>query len=517
MIIRKPYAFLIKNFRKIHIALLVLGAFVFYKTIRTALFVSEFMNYGIYDAYANPISKIISPIFRFSVILMFVGSASILLLLRHKQKPWKSYIFPTALYLFLFLVLGMIRSFFNVYTEMLETTNLRLSGDLLLIFLFCQLPAIAIFLMRTIGIDIKSFNFAKDLDSLELSDEDREEIEIGLNVDVYTFVRLGRRFWRNLGYFYQEHKRMCFVVIAILSIFFIKNTYQLIFVHNKTYRPGQLYSVNGYNISITNAYITDRDNTGKVISDDSRFVIVEFKVKNNDETRNLNTSYFHLRAGTKDYKTTETTYANEFADIGKTYNKVRKLQKNETSKFIVVYKVDKRIRKGRFVMYYQEQFGIFKLRKLKLKIKDISKVNEAQNLEQGDFFDIKIKDLEDSLAFDSIELTNIVEYKVNKCNSIECYMDKKTYNSPEGYKIIAMEFSSDYFESKNMIDFLSKYGKINYKDNEDKIKSMRIDLALDKDYFGKYVYLKVPDKVASAKEISLVISTRNDIYIYKLI
>ena len=125
MIIRKPYAFLIKNFRKIHIALLVLGVFVFYKTIRTALFVSEFMNYGIYDAYANPISKVITPFFRISVILMIIGSGSILLLLRHKQKPWKSYIFPTLLYFFLFLVLGMIRSFFNVYTEMLETTNLR--------------------------------------------------------------------------------------------------------------------------------------------------------------------------------------------------------------------------------------------------------------------------------------------------------------------------------------------------------------------------------------------------------
>ena len=49
MIIRKPYAFLIKNFRKIHIALLLIGLFILYKTIDTVGFVNDFMQYGIYD------------------------------------------------------------------------------------------------------------------------------------------------------------------------------------------------------------------------------------------------------------------------------------------------------------------------------------------------------------------------------------------------------------------------------------------------------------------------------------
>ena len=44
MIIRKPYAFLIKNFRKIHIVLLILSLFVAYKLINVNSFVYEFMK-----------------------------------------------------------------------------------------------------------------------------------------------------------------------------------------------------------------------------------------------------------------------------------------------------------------------------------------------------------------------------------------------------------------------------------------------------------------------------------------
>ena len=44
MIIRKPYAFLIKNFKKIHIALLILGLFVGYKLFDVTSFVNEFMK-----------------------------------------------------------------------------------------------------------------------------------------------------------------------------------------------------------------------------------------------------------------------------------------------------------------------------------------------------------------------------------------------------------------------------------------------------------------------------------------
>ena len=60
MVIRKPYAFLIKNFKKIHIFLFLLCAFIYYKVLQVNEFVSEFMQLGSYDSYNEPIARYIN-------------------------------------------------------------------------------------------------------------------------------------------------------------------------------------------------------------------------------------------------------------------------------------------------------------------------------------------------------------------------------------------------------------------------------------------------------------------------
>ena len=517
MIIRKPYAFLIKNFRKIHIVLLIVGLFLFYKTIDVARFVNDFMSFGVYDAYVNPISKHITFLMRFLIFLMIVGSASLGLVLRHKHKPWKEYIFPTALYLLLFFTVGMIKSFFNSYTELVDTANLRLSRDLLLIFLFAQLPALVIFIARVLGFDMKRFHFNLDLEQLELSEEDREEIEIGLKVDMYTFIRWWRKFKRNLGYFYKEHKKLSILVLGVLAFLLLRNIYITVFVYNRSYKQGQLYSFNGYTITVKNSYYTDKDHKGQIISNDSNFVIVEMEVKNNHRARTIDTSKFHLKAGTKDFTTTETTYASEFEDFGKCYSKVRHLQKDETLNFIIVYKVNKNIRKGRFVLFYQEDTGIFKLRKIKLKVKDLRRMEKARTLKLGDSFVLDIKDKEDTISFDSYEILSSVDYKMNKCTTTECNIITETYYAPEGYKILKLEFSSDDLEAKNVIDFLRKYGTIDYKDTKNEDASMDMTIAVDKNYFGKDVYIKIPQEVEASEKIDFHFVIRDDEIIYQLI
>ena len=57
--------------------------------------------------------------------------------------------------------------------------------------------------MRTFGLDIKKFNFNMDEEFLELSEADREEFEIRLDIDKNTFKRGFRRLLRNLGYIYK--------------------------------------------------------------------------------------------------------------------------------------------------------------------------------------------------------------------------------------------------------------------------------------------------------------------------
>jgi len=514
MIIRKPYAFLIKNFKKIHIFLLVLSLYIAYKLFDVSGFVAEFMNLGTYDVYNDPIGNHITIFLLIAIVLLIVGSGALILLLRHKNKPWKVYLVPFIEYLVLFFVLNMIKSFFGGYSDDIETTDLRMSRDLLMIFLVVQLPAIGIYAMRVFGLDIQKFNFNSDQEFLELSEEDREEIEINLDVDKNSFKRFFRRLTRNLNYFYLEHKLICRVFIIVLVLILGYNSYKFVFITHKSYQEGELYYANGYSITVNKTYITNKDYAGNEISDKSNFVVVDLTLKNNSAPRKVNVENFHLKSGVSDYTTTKETYAKEFQDLGKTYSSVKELKRDESINFIIIYKVSNKTKKNKFVLYYQEDGG--KLRKIKLKINDISEIGKAKELKLGDTFKVDIYNKDDTLSFDYYEIVDNIEYTIKQCTTVRCETFNKEFSSNGAFKILQIDFASENYESKNMIDFLSSYGKIGYKDNKGKEKVLKIKNVVDKKYFGKVLFLKVPNEIKSSSDIKLLFTVRNKKYVYKL-
>ena len=108
MIIRKPYAFLIRHFKKIHILLLALCAFIYYKNLQLSSFIGEFIQLQTYDAFAEPISKYASFPAMLSMGIIIVGSLALVILLKHKQKPWKLYLLPIIEYTALFVIFNNI-------------------------------------------------------------------------------------------------------------------------------------------------------------------------------------------------------------------------------------------------------------------------------------------------------------------------------------------------------------------------------------------------------------------------
>lgn len=514
MIIRKPYAFLIKNFKKIHVVLLVLSIFVLFKLTGVSSFVNDFMRYGIYDTYGDPITAHITFLLRLAVFILGLGSGALIFLLRHKKKPWKAYLIPFIEYVALFFVLMMIKSFFDGYSPEVETTDLRMSRDLLILFLVVQVPAIAVFVVRTFGLDLKKFNFNSDEEFLQLSEEDREEFEISLDFDTNSLIRLGKRLWRNIKYFYDEHKLICRTVFLIIGAIFLYKAYVFIFVTSKTYKEGQIYKANGYTIKVENSYFTDKDNKGDVIASNSNFIVIEYTITNNSAPRKLNMNNFHLKYGKLDFTTTEKTYADEFSDLGKAYTRVEELTRGETLNFIAIYKVPKKINKKRFALYYQENSGI--LRKIKLKIKDISRVKNMGKFSLGDEVTLKFPNSEEMIDFETCEQTKSVTYIVRKCSALGCLVEEKKYDMPDPYKILEISFASDTFEAKNMIDFLHKYGKIVYKDSSGVEEQIEIESAISNNYYGKVIYLKVPLDIEGAKDVKLLFTVRNRSYTYLL-
>ena len=68
MVFRKPYAFLIKNFKKIHLLLLLLWVYIYYKMYILKGFVSEFITFGTYNKNLEGIStKITIPFYFLSI------------------------------------------------------------------------------------------------------------------------------------------------------------------------------------------------------------------------------------------------------------------------------------------------------------------------------------------------------------------------------------------------------------------------------------------------------------------
>ena len=513
MVIRKPYAFLIKNFKKIHIFLFLLCAFIYYKVLQVNEFVSEFMQLGSYDSYNEPIARYINFFIYLILLVVVITSFLLILLLKRKNKPWKLYLIPFITYFTIMFIFAWTSSFFNTYMGGTETTNIRMIRDILGILSFFQYPVFVILFIRIFGIDLRKFNFNQDQEYLELASEDREEFEINIDIDKESFKRAFKRLIRNINYLYQEHKLICNTIIVIIFVILIKNLYTFVFVTNRSYKQGQTFDANGYTITVNNSYYTDKDYKGDVISDKNNFVIIDLTIKNNSEKREINLSNFHVMNGVSNYATTSKTYESDFEDLGKVMDSVQEVSRDASVRTIIIFRVDKKLPKNRFVLYYQELEGDNHLRKIKLKINDLSQIIKHDPIEFGNNLKINYKDEKEDIIFDGFQILDTVTYRTRLCNTTKCEDSTREYKAKTNEKIIYLSYSSSEIDSNNMVDFSTDYGKIRYKDSNG-TKTIRMASAVTSKYFGKYLYLKVPNEIIDAKEISLIYTIRNNEYTY---
>lgn len=518
MIIRKPYAFLIKHFKRIHIFLFLLCTYIVYKTTKLLSFLNEFIELGTYDYINEPISGYITFLAYIFLILIVGSLVAILILLHKKKKPWKMYALPTVTYIGLFILFIVISSFFASYVGGTDTTAPRAMRDLCLILLVPQYMTFIILLIRILGVDLNKFDFKSDEEYLELSSADQEEMEININIDKRSIKRFFKRFKRNSGYYIQEHKKPLFIIALVVMIFAGWKTFEYIFITNKTYSQGDVIKTSGYEITINDSYYSNVDYNGKIISEDSSFVILDVTITNRAQKREINFARFHVMNGTNNYTPTAKIFETQFSDLGTAYDK-KTINPEESFNTLLIYKVDAKNNKKRFVLYYQEfnDDNTNHLRKIKLKLEDLTeiKVSEPLNLREPLKFNIGKEEKE--FIFDSYEVLDSVTYNKENCSSSNCTYNSLTTTAPIGKKILKIDFASNDFEGKDLIDFLSRYGKINYIDSNDKEHSVAIENALSTyKYYGKYIYVFIPIELLEAKSVSIEIVVRNNKFTYEL-
>lgn len=517
MIIRKPYAFLIKNFRKIHIFLFVLCGYVYYKSIQTRSFISEFLQLGTYDSYYEPVTKYASLLAILFMIVIIGLSLLLVIVLRHKKKPWKLYLLPVLSYSFLLVIFVLAISFFNSYESGMGTTTIRAINDLVFMATIPQYLIFIILLIRIFGVDLNKFDFKSDQEYLELSSDDREEVEINIDIDKESFKRTFKRLKRNIGYFYLEHKFIIHVFVVILVFTSIFSIYRYVFIVHKSYTQGDNVQSSGYSIDIHHSYFTDKDYHGKIISKDSNFVVLDLTITNNSVERTVNFNRFHVMNGTKNYSQTYRTYGVEFQDLGQTYDKLV-LKNGQSKRLLLVYKVAKDLDPSKFVLYYQELDNNKPyLRKIKLNMEDLSVIKKEKVKVLREEVTINMGDDKKSFSIDDYALLNQATYNTRVCSGdYNCYSKQNILPAQEGKLFLQILVVSDTFDGKDFVDFSMEYGKIVYIDSKGKKQELSMVDGIKKSYDGNIVYFEVPNTLQEASVIRLVYTVRNKEYTYRL-
>ena len=178
MILRKPYAFLIKHFKLIH---LILTSLYIYLAMKVSSLLNYYNNFiGGTERKLNAI-KYITNYYLLAIIASIIICIIIFLLMRYKKKPKLLYFILIILYLAVAIIINISHEGLNtIYMDILDTKIQRLYRDLLRIILLFQYISIVFTLVRGLGFDIKKFNFKEDINELDLDITDDEEVELTL-------------------------------------------------------------------------------------------------------------------------------------------------------------------------------------------------------------------------------------------------------------------------------------------------------------------------------------------------
>ena len=332
MILRRPYAFLIKHFRLIHLILFVLFGYITYKANNMLSFFKEYISNN--GNFVFSASEYISYFIFVAIIFIVVISVVIFFLMRYKKKP-------KLFYVILGLV-GIISGILFIYLynniKMLEISvvssrQIRLLRDISNINVWVLFITCIPVLIRGLGFDIKKFNFSSDLAELKLDEKDSEEVEVSVDLSSDGVKRTGRRLFRELKYYYVDNKFILNILFCVIGVVLILMYPFNTFVVNRDLSEGEILGTNYFNIKINESFVSDRNRTSK----NNSYVIIKVSVIGKVNNYKFDFDELVLNSGDNKYVPSLKYYL-YFNDIGKGY-KNYVLSTSEYNDYILVYNI----------------------------------------------------------------------------------------------------------------------------------------------------------------------------------
>ena len=527
MILKKPYAFLIKYFKLIHIVILGLLSYInsYYKNIYA--FYKDYSSSNYYDLN---IAKEYLPTLSFIVVVVLISLFIILFyLMKKKDKPNTLYILSITYYAL--VLISMLVAYENINTLYDVTLTQRTSRLYNNIYFILNLPSyyfIFTYLVRGIGFDIKKFNFSKDLEELDIKAEDNEEFEFVIGTKDYLIKRKIHRFFREVKYYYKENEFLINIIggtfIGVVSIVLLINISSTI----HKYHLGNKVNAEKFKIILNNAYVTNKDYTGKVINQNKKYLILDITI-NNLGTNELKPSEMYIKYGNNKQSIMKLSMQSSFSDLGKIYN--GDLIKKEPENLIFIYELPQSastnnlklaIYKGKTITSKEIKYNFVEY-KFNAKKIDKSPKNNLVELNQNLNLGNKLYG-NTTIDIKNVETKNKYTYTYDKCYSEENCEKLTNIITPNGgfnYNLMIVDYDISIDKNSLLgrtynddIYIINKFSKLKYKVNNEE-KEINIFGTKYDNLPNKIIY-EIPASALKSEELFFIFETRENKYLYKI-
>ena len=530
MILKKPYAFLIKHFKLLHLILTAITAYLLKSSITVLQFFSSYMATTEVLYFEDYSTQLFNKMMFVLPIIIIVVIGIILLVLVRKKKPTIFYFISAGMAVATYIMFNIsMQTIVKMETEIVDAQTTGLIRDFLMFTIIVQVYSLFINFIRGIGFDVKKFDFGKDLQELESTEEDDEEVEISINVDTNKINRKYRRSKRFIRYNYIEHQLFYNIFFVCFGVVFVSVFTYFAFREEETFGMYDTFITDNYIVTLKNAYVTSNNYRGKQISKDKRFVLVEADIATVSEDKVLDPRNVQLIIdGHNLYHIQK--YKDDFFDLGFIY--MGETLNLNTQTFIFLYEIEDYRDNMEFTFRFAENHTDVKKRldeeyvDITLSVIDLDNVEVIESdyskelvIENTIFKDTK-------LVINSLSVSD--KFKINykkkltkteTYDSIEYIVPKIDENYDKGLMNVKGTFDLSNKDAgiSKFTTFIEKFGCIVYKIGEEEYKfNFKSSVDSDKVTLKDSYYMEIKKEILDSDEIYFELRFRNKVYKYKI-
>lgn len=531
MIIRKPYAFIIKHFRLLHLIILVMLLYIYFDLNSIYQLFSSFQKTHTYT-YMSAFLYI-DNLVNYAIGIAFIMSGIIFWLLKIKKKNINLY-----LGIFVYLAILIIGYIFlhsrltAIQNEVFESDQIILVKDISMLLNLPMYVFIPFCFIRGIGFNIKQFNFSKDIAELKIADEDSEEFELLIGQNNYKYFRTARRAFRETKYFILENAFPLSIIGGVLGVILLGSG---IYYYNsflKKLSAAEVTSIDSISYVVNSSYMTAKDYTGDEIRDGYKYVVINMAFHNvSTETKSLNLDLITLADGRIIYYPTLTKNS-KFYDLGVPYKEKQQIYGGEMIEATLTFEIPASVRTKNFTL--RVQYGmddtfdrvLVQYKKFDIKTTSIDAEEVTIDKKMNDTINVNVIGKNKiGLTVTNFAIVDLFDNKYVSCSSMErCYAYSSVISTTDvsTKTMLVVDFKANIDNEANILQtfnttnkIFKNYANIKYTINDvDHVIPATIVSNSDVD---SKVFFEVPRNIIRASSVQLCIDFRDELYVYKLV